>query len=71
MKHTVINKTVSHRLLATGAVTLLVSLPVMLSGCNKDTSTSKSSTTKTTQTPEGTKQTTETTEKTVEVEKKR
>lgn len=41
-----------------------------LAACDKDTSTSKTTSTKTTQTPEGTKKTTETTEKTVETEKK-
>lgn len=68
------NRTNQHALrrsLAFAFSGLLLCLPVVLSGCNKDTSTSKTTTSKTTQTPEGTKQTTETNEKTVEVEKKR
>lgn len=71
MKQTRSIQVVAHRLLLASTGMLLFSLPVVLSGCDKDTSTSKSSTTKTTQTPEGTKQTTETTERTIEVEKKK
>ena len=41
-----------------------------LVACDKETSSSKSTTTKVTETPEGTKKTTETTEKKVEVNPK-
>ncbi len=47
-----------------------VATPFALIGCDKEGSTSKSTTTKTTVTPEGVKKTTETTEKKVETEKK-
>lgn len=55
---------------AIGTAAVLAAVPLSLAGCDKDTSTSKSTTTKTTVTPEGVKKTTETTEKKVEVEKK-
>ena len=71
MEQTCTKRPVIRHLLAAAVGTLAVTLPAVLSGCDRDTSTSKSSTTKTTQTPEGTKQTTETNEKTVEVERKR
>ncbi len=41
-----------------------------LTACDKETSSSKTTTTKTTSTPEGTKKTTETTERKVETEDK-
>lgn len=52
------------------AACFIVAAPLSLAACNKEVSSSKSTTTKTTQTPEGTKKTTETTEKKVETEKK-
>jgi hypothetical protein len=58
---------------ATGAIcfsAVFFATPLALVGCDKDTSTSKTTTTKTTQTPDGTKKTTETTEKKVETEHK-
>lgn len=57
-----------------GAFTLagiIFGMPLVLVGCDKDTSTSKTTTTKTTSTPEGVKRTTETTEKKVETEQKK
>ncbi len=48
----------------------LVGGVLLLGGCNKDTESSRTSTTKTTTTPDGTKKTTETTEKKVETEHK-
>lgn len=56
--------------LAGAAVIMAALVGVGLSACNKEESTSKSTTTKTSETPEGTKKTTETTERKVEVEKK-
>ncbi|MBS0190392.1 MAG: hypothetical protein U0573_05745 [Phycisphaerales bacterium] len=41
-----------------------------LPGCDKEVSSTKTTTTRTTDTPEGTKKTTETTEKKVETERK-
>lgn len=53
------------------AFTVVTVLPLLtLTGCDKDTSVSKSTTTKTTSTPDGVKKTTETTEKKTEVEHK-
>ena len=46
------------------------SLPLTMVGCNKEESSSKTTTTKRTETPDGVKKTTETTEKKVETEKK-
>lgn len=50
--------------------TVLTSLPLALTACDKETSKEKTTTTKTTETPDGTKKTTETHEKKVETEKK-
>lgn len=58
------------RVLCFTALPLVMSAPVALSGCDKDVSVKKSTTTKTTETPEGTKRTTETVEKKVETERK-
>lgn len=44
--------------------------PLALTGCDKEVSVKKTTTTKTTDTPEGVKKTTETTEKKVETERK-
>lgn len=48
----------------------LMGMSVTLTACDREVSSSKSTSTKTTETPEGTKKTTETTEKRVETERK-
>jgi hypothetical protein len=49
---------------------VLLGVPLVLTACDKETSSSKTTTTRTTETPEGTKKTTETVEKKVETEHK-
>lgn len=60
----------SNRLPAVVFVAAAAIACVGLGGCDKETSSSKKTTTQTTETPQGTKKTTETTERKVEVDPK-